>query len=139
MKTFLKISHLLVAFLFLLAVSGCEKLSDKELLTDHTWKWNKLTTSSTNETVLAGIALSNALLTGTTLKFDDDGTYIMTSPLAPDDPETGTWLLSDGGETLSLDNEPMSVVTLDKEALVLESEEESQEAGSYTVTMHWKK
>jgi Lipocalin-like domain len=142
MKRITKLSYLFMVLLFLLASSGCnkvEQLTKEELLTNHIWKWNKITTNSTDTDVQSLVALVNALMTGTTLDFKDDGTYVMTSPLDPNNPTTGTWELSEDSKTLDMDGEPGDIVKLSSSEFVIAQETVDEQYGTYTVTLYWKK
>jgi hypothetical protein len=135
MRKISKITCMLFGMLIMFSTIGCEKLSDEELLTDHIWRWDKATTNSTNETVLALVALTNALMTGATMEFNQDGTYTVTAMSNPDD---GTWEMPDGN-TLITDGDQMTIVKLTKSELVLQGEEVDGDYGTYSVTMYWKK
>lgn len=132
------ISIFFVAFLvFPLMLSSCKK-DDLTLLTAHTWNFNKMTTNSSDENIQAMVAFAGAMLSGATLEFNEGGTYVLDSPMA-ENPETGTWELSDDGKTLYIDNDAMMVVTLTDDELVLEGEEVDNDLGAYTVKMYWEK
>jgi len=138
MKNLAKISCLFTVLLCLVGTSNCHKieLSKAELLTDHIWNWNKMTTNSSNENIQNIVLLANALMTGATMEFREDGTYTIT---ILDNPEDGTWELIDNDETLMKDNDALTVIKLTKDELVFEGEEVDEEYGSYTVTLYWKK
>jgi hypothetical protein len=125
----------LVAILFMSA--GCQKLSDEELLTSHTWKWDKMTTNSDNESIQTIVALSNALMTGGVFEFRENGTYNLTVS-SFNYSEDGTWELI-GKDILMMDDDEMSILKFNKEELVLDGEETDDEFGTYTVTMYLKK
>jgi hypothetical protein len=75
-----KLSKFFSPVLFLtLALSGCEKLSDEELLTDHIWRWDKITSTSTNTDIQNLVTVTNALMTGATIEFRIDGTFTLTA------------------------------------------------------------
>lgn len=132
------LSFALVAVLaFPLLLSSCKK-DDITLLTAHTWHFDKLTTNSTNPDVQAMVDFTAAFLSGATLDFDEGGTYELNSPFI-DQPETGSWELSDDGKTLYMDDDAMMVVKLTDDELVLEGEEVDDELGAYTVKMYWEK
>jgi hypothetical protein len=131
----LKILLYPLAFILLISFTGCEKLSNEELLTDHVWKFKEITTDSNNETVIGLIALTNALMTGATLEFFSDGTYALTAGSSTDD---GTWNLVDDN-TLMMDTDEMDIVKLTKDELVLGGETVSNDYGTYTVTMSFIK
>jgi len=118
----------------LFAITGCEKLSDEELLTNHVWKWDKMTTNSTNEDVKTIVAFSNALMTGGVFDFKPNGTYSLTvSAFSYED--SGTWELLDS-KTLKMDDDEMNIIKLTKDELVLGGEEVDDEYGTYSVTMY---
>ncbi len=132
-----KLSKFFSPVLFLtLALSGCEKLSDEELLTDHIWRWDKITSTSTNTDIQNLVTVTNALMTGATIEFRIDGTFTLT---ALNDSEDGTWELTDDNDTLILDGEEMTIVKLTKDELVLEGEEVDDEYGIYSATLHLKR
>jgi hypothetical protein len=85
------IASTLLFALILLGTSGCAG-DPNTLLTDGVWDFEDFTTTSEDENIKSLVALGKAFLTDATMEFQDDGSYIMTSPLA-DDPETGTWEL----------------------------------------------
>jgi len=132
-----KLSKFFFPVLFLtLALSGCEKLSDEELLTDHIWRWDKITSTSTNTDIQNIVTVTNAPMTGATIEFRIDGTFTLT---ALNDSEDGTWELTDDNDTLILDGEEMTIVKLTKDELVLEGEEVDDEYGIYSATLHLKR
>jgi hypothetical protein len=139
MKILTKISYLFLITLFLFATASCEKdkedLPVDELLMSHSWKWNKMTTTSTNENIQNTVALVNALMTGATLEFSDDGTFTITALNTSDD---GTWELPDD-ETLFMDDDEMTITKLTDSELILEGEEETESDGTYIYNMYWKK
>ncbi|MEE4214231.1 MAG: hypothetical protein V2I34_04145 [Bacteroidales bacterium] len=137
MKKFNRISALLVlAALF--ATSGCNlfKASYDDLLTDHIWNFDKITTNSTDETVQGIVALTGAFMTGATLQFYTNGTYTIT---IMGESENGTWNLIDDDEVLLMDSDEMIIIELSKDELILEGEEVDNEYGTYSVTMYFEK
>jgi len=122
--------------LSVLIISGCEKLSDEELITGHIWRWDKMTTTSTNTDVQNLVAVLSALMTNATFEFRSDGTYTMTALNNSDD---GTWQLTDDGKTLIMDGDAMTIVKLTKDELVIEGEEVNDTYGTYTTSMYLKK
>ncbi len=137
MKGLARIFWQITLFALLFTVSGCEKMSDSELLTSHVWKWDKMTTDSTNEDVISIVAFSNALMTGGVFTFHSDGTYNLTVS-AFTYSEDGTWELV-GDDILMLDDDEMQIVKLDKEQLVLQGDEVTDEYGTYSYKMYMKK
>lgn len=129
------ISGILTLLFILLSVTGCEKMSDEELLTSHVWKWDRMTTTSTDENVLVIMAFANAIMTGATFEFLENGTYNLTATNYTD---SGTWELIDD-DTVLMDTDEMTIVKLTKDELVLEGIEVDDELGAYSVTMYLKK
>jgi hypothetical protein len=136
MKKISKILYPFTLILLILTLPGCEKLSDEELLTSHTWKWDKMTTSSSDTDVQNFVAVFSALLTNATFEFRDDGTYKLT---ALNNSDEGTWEMSDDGNTFTMDTDVMTVVKLTKTEFVIEGEEVDDTYGTYSVTMYLKK
>lgn len=140
MKNFIKIATLLIGFSLLFS-TGCEKLNDEELLTDHIWKFKEITTNSTDQNVISIVAFVNALMTNSTMEFKKNGTFTLSML---NQSESGTWELSDDGKTLYTtdsngDTDEMTVVKLTKDDLILQGEEVDNTYGTYSVTMHWTK
>jgi hypothetical protein len=134
MKNLTKVlfSVMLVAILFV--VTGCEKLSDEELLIDDVWTWDKMTTDSTNEDIKTLVAFSDALMTGGKFSFRPDGTYKVTVAAFSYE-DNGTWELLDS-KTLKMDDDEMEIIKLTKDELVLGGEEVSNEYGTYSTTLY---
>ncbi len=140
MKSVLKLSALFTALLLILP-TGCEKLSDEELLTSHVWRFKELTTTSTDQNIIALVAFTNALMVNATMEFRKDGTYILS---ALNKTSEGTWDLSADGTVLTIEPagenaDTMTVVKLTKEDLILQGTESHESYGTYSVTMHWIK
>lgn len=136
MKNLLRTSSLLVLLLALLSQSSCKKddISRAELLQQNVWNWDKASTNSTDPDVQTLIAFLDALMTGATLEFFDDGTYTISSGTST---ETGQWSLSDNEEKLIMDMDEMDIVKLTETELVMEGEETSNEYGTYSVILYW--
>ena len=137
MKKINRISAFLV-LTALLATSGCSLFTPNydDLLTDHVWNFDKVTTNSTNETVQGIVALTGALMTGATLEFYTDGTYTIT---IMDEEDHGTWDLINDDEVLLMDGDEMIIIELSKDELILEGEEVDNEYGTYKVTLYFEK
>ncbi|MDT8402513.1 MAG: hypothetical protein RQ743_12530 [Bacteroidales bacterium] len=138
MKIIRNFTAYLVLLAAILASGGCDifKPSNDDLLTDHIWNFDRITTTSTNETVQGIVTFANAMMIGSTLQFHTDGTYTITMG---DETDDGTWNLINDDEVLMMDTDEMIVIKLTKDELVLESEEVDNEYGTYTVTMCWEK
>jgi hypothetical protein len=135
MKQISRISCLLFGILILITANSCKKYSDEELLTNHIWKWDRMTTNSANEDVQNMVTLLNVFMTGATMEFRADGTYTAT---ILNNPEDGTWELPDDN-TLITDADQMTIIKLTESELVLEGEQADDDLGAYTVVMYWKK
>ena len=127
-----------MALSLLLVTSSCEKdnLSQSELLVNHIWRFDKMTTTSSDENIQALVTFVSAMMTGATLEFKEDGSYIITVLNQDDD---GIWELSDDEDTLFMDGDGMSITKLTKDELILDGEDVDDELGTYHVTMYWKK
>ncbi len=138
MKNLAKNSYLITALflVFTFSFSGCEKLSDEELLTAHPWRWDKMTTTSTNENIIGYVAVFNTLMAGATFEFHSDGTYSLTALNKTDD---GTWELGDDKSILLLDGNEMTILKLTKDELVLEGKDVYAEYGIYSATLSLKR
>jgi len=137
MKKITRFSVLLVFVFSLFASTGCEKMKDYEdLLLAHAWRWDKITTTSNDENVQAIITLTNALMASAILQFHSDGTYDIT---LGDEVDTDIWELYNDNEMLLMGEDEMILVKLTKDALVLEGEIVSNQYGTYSTTMYWKK
>jgi hypothetical protein len=134
MKNLTKVlfSVMLVAILF--ATTGCEKLTDEELLIEDVWTWDKMTTNSTNEDIKTLVAFSDALMTGGKFSFRPDGTYKVTVAAFSYE-DSGTWELLDS-KTLKMDDDEMEIIKLTKDELVLGGEEVDNEYGTYSTTLY---
>jgi len=138
MKRIIRFAGLFIFIFSFIAINSCDKLKQSEidLLLDHIWNWDKMTTTSTNENVQNIIALYNIFMTGATLKFHADGTYTITML---DETDDGDWELIDNDEVLLMDDDEMTIIKLTKDDLILQGEEVSNDYGTYSVTMYWKK
>ncbi len=140
-------SIVLLAVVLVMALNqGCGKddLSSSELLTAHPWKFVKAETTSSDTSVIQGVALINAFLTNTVVTFNADGTYTLTSPLI-NDPETGTWTLSSDGKLLTIksngddEGDVNRVARLTETELVLEEDDTTDDGTPYTISLHFQK
>jgi len=136
MKKLSRFFYLVTVLFLTLALSSCDKLSDEELLTDHIWRWNKITSTLTNTDIQNSVTVTNALMADATIEFRIDGTFTLT---ALNDSEEGTWELTDDNDILILDGEEMTIVKLNKDELVLEGEEVDDKYGIYSATLYLKR
>jgi hypothetical protein len=91
MKTKQIISGIVMVLVIIFSATGCEQ-DNKTLLTDGIWNFKTLTSDSEDENTQNWILLAKALMTEATIEFQEDGTYILNSPLM-EEPTTGTWSL----------------------------------------------
>ncbi len=143
MKTFYRFSFILVSALLLVALTqtGCKKTGTEDLLTAHPWNFVKLETTSTDSSVINGITLANALMTGAVLIYNSDGTYSMS---VLQQTQNGTWELSSDNKTLTMtpegkDPDDMEITRLTDANLDLTSHLTDDEGHPYTTTLYWKK
>ncbi|MGW8314141.1 MAG: lipocalin family protein [Bacteroidales bacterium] len=141
----MKLRNMIAGLLVLSMVgvfSGCEK-DQKTLLTDGIWKFKSMTTNSDDETTQDFIFVANALMSGATMEFKSDGTYLTTSPLA-DEPTSGTWSLI-GDDQLILTPEGASVSQPNNIEVLSKSELKYLETGidlsqnPHTITTSWSR
>ena len=94
MKRTIRFSTYIIISIMLLSLSSCEK-DRVTLLTDGVWKFENITTNSSDDAIKVIVAGLKAIYTDGTMEFFSDGTYIKEFPLIDD--ETGSWELM--GET----------------------------------------
>ena len=94
MKRTIRFSTYIIISIMLLSLSSCEK-DHVTLLTDGVWKFENITTNSSDDAIKVIVAGLKAIYTDGTMEFFSDGTYIKEFPLIDD--ETGSWELI--GET----------------------------------------
>ena len=139
MKTRNFVSGLVLSVFLLITFTGCEK-DPVTLLTGDVWTFENLTTDTDDETIRSLVALGKALLTDATLEFQEDKTYIITSPLMQD-PTTGTWsLIGEDQLILDPDDELSSTANIEiltkKELSYLETYIDMDQ-NPYSVTTTW--
>lgn len=71
--------------------TGCET-DQKTLLTDGIWNFKGMTTDIEDETTQDLIFIASALMSGSTMEFKSDGTYMIIAQL-DEGSESGTWSL----------------------------------------------
>ena len=94
MKRTIRFSTYIIISIMLLSLSSCEK-DRVTLLTDGVWKFENITTNSSDDAIKVIVAGLKAIYTDGTMEFFSGGTYIKEFPLIDD--ETGSWELI--GET----------------------------------------
>lgn len=139
MKTRNFVSGLAISLFLLIAFTGCEQ-DPSTLLTGGVWTFENLATDTDDETIRSLVALGKAFFTDATLEFQDDGTYIITSPLM-DDPTTGTWSLI-GEDQLIMDpddelSSTANIEILTKKELTYIETYIDMDQNPYSVTTTW--
>jgi hypothetical protein len=132
-------SGILMALLALLMLTACEN-DNATLLTDGLWTFEDMSTDSNESAIISLVSLSEAILTGATLEFQEDGTYILRSALV-ELPTTGQWeLIGDDRLVMEPDGESSStssIQTLSKNKLSYSEDFLDAQQKSYTVTTTW--
>ena len=122
-----------------LTLTGCET-DNATLLTDGVWTFQSMTTDSEESSIISLVSLGQALLTEATMEFQEDGTYIMDSPLV-ENPTIGEWELIDEDQLIiDPDNEASStfrIKTLTKDKLSYTEDFVDGQMNSYKVTTTW--
>ncbi len=145
MKNPLRNFVLSIMVLAVLALTGCEKddtTPDKSsLMTAHIWKYNKLSTTSTDTDVQMFVNLMAALMTGSTMNFSTDGTFTMT---VMDMTDSGTWELNPDGTKITIDKGTtdeavQNIITLTSDVLEFSETTEDEDFGSFDVKYKWVK
>jgi hypothetical protein len=108
------LTEVLLSILALLMMTACEKESST-LLTDGIWTFEDMHTDSEESAVISLVSLGEAMLTGATLEFLEDGSYILSSTLV-ENPVTGQWQLV-GEDRLILEPEGEEASTSEIETL----------------------
>ena len=139
------LSGLGIAIFMLIALSSCADPEASALLTDHTWKFDEMTTDHEDEAIQLLVLGISAGYTHATLNFDADDTYILDIPLSQQDPETGTWTLI-GDDQLILDDDnsdypqTFNIETLSEDHLkYLQTLIDPQSQKTFTLTTSWVK
>ena len=128
---------LIVIFIFNPGCKKKENLTNKALLSSHPWTYVKTETTSTDQSVLDGITLANALMTGAVMTFKDDGTYTLT---ALNQTQDGTWKLSTDEKIITIDNgDPETIVTLTDTEFVIKEDMTDNHGNPYTTSVSWRK
>ena len=142
MKKLFSYSSLILGALIIIFIfnPGCKKeenVTNKALLTSHPWTFVKIETTSTDSTVINGIAFANALMTGAVMTFKDDGTYTLT---AMNQTKNGTWKLSTDEKIITIDDgDPETIVNLTENEFVLKEDMTDSHGNPYTTSVFWRK
>ena len=143
MKSLFRFSFFLMATALLITVtqSGCKKVKSPDvLLTAHPWVFSKMETTSTDSTIIKGIAIANAMMTGAVMTFHKDGTYSMTTLQQT---QTGTWELSADNKSLTITETgstpgTMDIVKLTENDLIMSQSDTDDNGNPYTTTLYWR-
>jgi len=84
-----QIALLALSIALLLALGSCTQ-DASTLLTDGTWAFQEMTTTSEDSMIIAYVALAEYALDAATLVFNEDETFIIDAPLLQE-AMTGTW------------------------------------------------
>ena len=128
-----------VTIAVLVLLTACEN-DNTTLLTDGLWAFEDMRTDSDISAIISLVSLGEALLTGATLEFQEDGTYILSSTLV-ENPTRGEWDLI-GNESLVMEPEGESsststIETLSKDRLSYSEDLTDNKGNSYTVYTTW--
>ena len=143
MKSALRFPFILITIAMLITAiqPGCKKdKSPDVLLTAHSWIFSKMETTSTDSSIIKGIAIANAMMTGAVMTFHKDGTYTMT---ALQQTQTGTWELSADNKSLTITETgstpgTMNIVKLTENDLVISQSDTDDNGNPYTTTLYWR-
>jgi len=110
MKNLLRLSISTLLILVLFTMNDCKKnaeepkeeigLNKKALLTSHIWKFDNLSTTSTNPIIQLAVSLVKASYKSATMNFTTDGTY--TGSLLGQS-ENGSWEFNAGETSIIID------------------------------------
>ena len=153
MKKLMRFSVITVLIFSVVAMTGCDDDNngngdDKTaLLTAHVWKFDKITTTSTDAEIQLAVTLMSAFLTGSTMHFKSDGTYTMSmmNPFTQQlETDSGTWELNAAGTVITIDKGTedegeSTIVTLTSDVLEHTMEEEIDEGVTAAVNYRWVK
>ena len=142
MKTRQIISAIAMAMVIIFSATGCEQ-DNKTLLTDGIWNFKTMTADTEDETTQDLVLLAKALMTESTMEFQEDGTYILNSPLM-EEPSTGTWsLIGDDQLVLTPEgdavNPPASIQVLTRDELKYIETSYDLSQNPYSLTTSWTK
>ena len=133
------LTGVLLSLLIMLMLTACEKESTT-LLTDGIWTFEDMRTDSEESSVISLVSLGEAMLTGATLEFHEDGTYVLQSALV-ENPVGGQWqLVGDDRLILEPDGEDAStnhIETLSRNKLTYWESFSDAQMNTYKVTSTW--
>ena len=131
--------------LAVLALTGCEKDENgpdkSSLLTAHIWKYNNLSTTSTDTDIQMFVNMMAGFMTGSTLNFSTDGTLSLTVLGMT---ETATWELNADGTQITIDKGTedegvQNIVTLTSDVLEFTETSEDEDFGNIVLKYKWVK
>lgn len=130
---------ILLSLLILLMLTACEK-ETSTLLTSGIWTFEDMRTDSDVSSVISLVSLGEAMLTGATLEFLEDGSYLLHSALV-DNPTSGQWQLV-GEDRLILepngeDASTKDIETLSSNKLSYSESFSDAQMSTYKVTTTW--
>ena len=129
---------LLLSAAFLIIFSSCNKETDEDILVSKTWTFNKLETNTTDSLLILMVDFVEALMTGATFSFNEDGKFTQT---VLNESETGTWSLSDDEKKITMADDSTSTVydvinITESEFSYYETDTEN--CVSYKLEYYWK-
>jgi hypothetical protein len=148
MKNLLRLSISTFLILTLFTMTGCKKddagknaPDKKTLLTSHIWKFDNLTTTSTNSDILLIVGLMKTFMGNATVNFTTGGTYTR-SMLGESD--NGSWEFNAGETSIIMDKgaaDESEVIIVQLTSDVLEFKENVQDdnLGTFDVNYKWVK
>lgn len=130
---------MLLSLLILLMLTACEK-ETTTLLTGGIWTFEDMRTDSDVSSIISLVSLGEAMLTGATLEFLEDGSYLLQSALV-EDPQSGQWqFVGEDRLILEPDGEEAStkdIDTLSRNKLSYSESFSDAQMSTYRVTTTW--
>jgi hypothetical protein len=148
MKNLLRFSISTLLILELFTMTGCKKDDNgenspnkKDLLTSHIWKFDDLSTTSTDSNIQLAVGLIKAFMGNATINFTTGGTYTR-SMLGEN--ENGSWEFNAGETSIIMDKgtaDESEVIIVQLTSTVFEFKENVQDVdlGNFDLTYKWIK
>lgn len=148
MKNLMRLSISTLLILALFTMTGCKKDDDggnspnkKALLTSHIWKFNDLSTTSTDSNFQLAISLMKALMGNATMNFTTSGSYTMSTLGGSDN---GSWEFKAGETSIIMDKGTANeyeaiIVQLTSAVLEYKQNVHNDTLGDFDITYTWAK
>lgn len=148
MKKILRVSISTIFLLALITITSCKKdknsdssTDKKTLLTSHIWKYNDLSTASTDVNIQVYVGLMKAFMINATVSFTTGGIY---TEVTLGDTSTGTWEFNATETSIIIDKgtaDENEIIISQLTSDVLEVKENTQDVdlGNFQVTYKWVK